>query len=70
MPLRTKYEPVLKLMQELKVTEINVWEERGQLVIEGIAKNSRDRDLILHRISQINRNESTDVKPEITIAEE
>lgn len=70
MPLRAKYEPVLKLMKDLKVIQIDAREDRGQLIISGIARNSKDRDLILKKISQINRDEATDVNPQILIDEE
>lgn len=67
MPLTTKYIPVLKLLEELKAWNISSEEIRGQLVIRGTVKSEKDRDLVLRKISQINRDEATDVNPQINV---
>lgn len=67
MPLTTKYIPVIKLMEDLKVKDITTREERGALIIHGIARSEKDRDLILGKISQVNRDEASDVSPDIII---
>ncbi len=67
MSLKDKYQPVIDLMNELKVKNKEVKEERGTLIINGEVDEPGKRKLILNKIHCVNRENALDVLPKINL---
>ena len=67
MPIRTKYRESIKLMKELGVSDLKVWEEDGALKIRGRAKDGHDKMMIEHKIEEENLDKAMDVDLKLEI---
>jgi hypothetical protein len=54
MPLRTKYQPILDLIEELNGEVTKAEEERGFFVIEGFVNSDSDLSLVKRKTNKIN----------------
>jgi nucleoid-associated protein YgaU len=70
MPIKDKYLPVLKMMEEMRATEIDAFEERGALRIKGRVESEYVRDLIMEKIISIGGEGSHDVTADIEVEDD
>ncbi|HSP88712.1 MAG TPA: hypothetical protein VLN45_11300 [Ignavibacteriaceae bacterium] len=54
MPLRTKYQPIIDLIEELNGEVTKAEEERGFFVIEGFVNSDSDLSLVKRKTDKIN----------------
>lgn len=67
MSLKDKYKPLLDLLNELKIEELEISTERGTLIIKGAVKNQNDKNLIDEKIKQINIEKALDIKVNLIV---
>jgi HSP20 family molecular chaperone IbpA len=67
MSLKDKYKPLLDLLDELKVEDLNISVERGTLIINGKTKNQNDKNLIDEKVKQINVEKAFDINIAIDV---
>ncbi|MFS4416829.1 LysM peptidoglycan-binding domain-containing protein [Maribacter sp. 2307ULW6-5] len=70
MSVKAKYQPVLELGEQLKIQDGNVTEENGILKVKGQAKTAYEKDLLWDKIKAIGGENPSDIKANITVADE
>ncbi len=70
MSVKSKYQAVLDLGEALGIQEGNVWEEEGILKVKGQAKTQYEKDIIWDKIKEIGGTSPSDIKANITVADE
>lgn len=70
MSVKAKYQPVLTLGEQLGVQDGDVWEENGILKVKGMAKTQYEKDLLWDKIKEIGGQSPSDIKANITVADE
>lgn len=69
MSVKSKYQPVLSLGEQLGVKEGKVSEEDGVLKIKGEAKTQYEKDLLWDKIKEIGGEHPSDLKANITVSD-
>ncbi|NNK86912.1 MAG: LysM peptidoglycan-binding domain-containing protein [Flavobacteriaceae bacterium] len=69
MTMKSKYQAVLDLGQELNVQEGDVREEDGQLKVWGTTKTQYEKDLIWDKIKEIGGENPGDIMADIKVAD-
>lgn len=69
MSVKTKYQPVLTLGEQLGIKDGNVTEENGVLKIKGVAKTLYEKNLLWDKIKQIGGENPSDLKANISVAD-
>jgi len=67
--MKTKYQSVLDLGQELAIQNGDVKEENGVLHVNGTAKNQYEKNLLWDKIKEIGGENPTDIKADIKVAD-
>lgn len=67
MSVKSKYQPVLQLGEQLGVQDGDVKEENGVLSIKGRTKTQYEKDLLWDKIKQIGGQKPTDIKADIRV---
>lgn len=70
MTAKSKYQAVLDLGELLKIQDGNVSEENGVLKIKGTAKTPYEKNIIWDKIKEIGGSNPTDIKANISVADE
>ena len=70
MSVKSKYQPVLTLGEQLGVQDGDVREENGILKIKGQTKTQYEKDLLWDKIKEIGGQKPSDIKANITVADE
>lgn len=70
MSTKAKYQPVLDLGMELDIKKGDVYEEDGVLKIKGEAATQYEKNLIWDKIKEIGGQNPTDIKANITVADD
>jgi nucleoid-associated protein YgaU len=70
MSVKAKYQPVLTLGEQLGVQNGDVSEENGILKVKGMAKTQYEKDLLWDKIKEIGGPSPSDIKANITVADE
>jgi nucleoid-associated protein YgaU len=70
MSAKSKYQAVLELGESLNIQDGNVSEENGVLKIKGTAKTPYEKNIIWDKIKEIGGNSPTDIKANISVADE
>ncbi len=70
MSVKAKYQPVLNLGEQLGVKDGKVTEEGGVLKIKGVANTQYEKDLLWDKIKEIGGQSPSDLKANITVADE
>ncbi len=70
MSVKDKYQPVLTLGEKLGVKDGNVTVEDGILKVKGQAKTQYEKNLIWDKIKAIGGDKPSDIKANITVADE
>lgn len=70
MSVKAKYQPVLNLGEQLGIKDGKVTEENGVLKIKGEAQTQYEKDLIWDKIKEIGGERPSDLKANITVADE
>ncbi|NER08959.1 LysM domain-containing protein [Muriicola jejuensis] len=70
MSVKDKYQPVLTLGEKLGVKDGNVTVEDGILKVKGQAKTQYEKNLIWDKIKEIGGEKPSDIKANITVADE
>ncbi|TKD63441.1 LysM peptidoglycan-binding domain-containing protein [Flavobacterium sp. ASW18X] len=70
MSVKAKYQPVLDLGEELAIKNGDVSEEGGVLKIKGEANTQYEKNLLWDKIKEIGGDSPTDVKANITVADD
>jgi nucleoid-associated protein YgaU len=70
MSVKAKYQPVLTLGEQLGVQDGDVREENGILKIKGMTKTQYEKDLLWDKIKEIGGQSPSDIKANITVADE
>ena len=70
MSVKSKYQAVLDLGESLGIQEGNVWEEGGILKVKGQAKTQYEKDIIWDKIKEIGGTSPSDIKANITVADD
>lgn len=70
MSVKTKYQPVLTLGEQLGVQDGDVSEENGVLKIKGRTKTQYEKNLLWDKIKEIGGQKPTDIKANITVEDE
>tara|TARA_R110000868_G_scaffold45958_1_gene152162 strand:+ start:675 stop:1055 length:381 start_codon:yes stop_codon:yes gene_type:complete len=70
MSVKAKYQGVLNLGEELGIKDGNVTEEAGVLKIKGQANTPYEKNLLWDKIKEIGGTSPTDVKANITVADD
>ena len=70
MSAKAKYQSVLELGEELKIKDGNVTEEDGVLKIKGEAATPYEKNLIWDKIKEIGGDSPSDIKANITVADD
>jgi LysM repeat protein len=65
--MKTKYQSVLDLGQELAIQNGDVKEENGVLHVTGTAKNQYEKNLLWDKIKEIGGENPTDIKANIKV---
>ena len=65
--MKTKYQSVLDLGQELNIQNGDVKEENGKLVVTGTAKTQYEKNLIWDKIKEIGGDNPTDITADIKV---
>ncbi len=69
MSVKTKYQPVLTLGENLGIKDGDVTEEAGVLKIKGEAKTQYEKNLLWDKIKEIGGENPSDLKANITVAD-
>ncbi|MBJ7882733.1 LysM peptidoglycan-binding domain-containing protein [Gelidibacter salicanalis] len=67
--VKSKYQSVLDLGQELNIQNGDVSEEKGILKIKGTAKNQYEKNLLWDKIKAIGGENPSDIKADIKVAD-
>jgi LysM repeat protein len=67
--MKTKYQSVLDLGQELEIQNGNVKEENGILHVTGTAKNQYEKNLIWDEIKKVGGDNPTDIMAKIEVTD-
>lgn len=67
--VKSKYQSVLDLGQELNITNGNVSEENGVLKIKGTAKNQYEKNLLWDKIKAVGGQNPSDINADIKVAD-
>ncbi|MCK0144996.1 LysM peptidoglycan-binding domain-containing protein [Arenibacter sp. F26102] len=70
MSVKTKYQAVLNLGEELKIKGGDVTEESGILKIKGQAATQYEKNLLWDKIKELGGENPSDIKADITVADE
>ncbi|HUH46688.1 MAG TPA: LysM peptidoglycan-binding domain-containing protein [Arenibacter sp.] len=70
MSVKSKYQAVLDLGEQLHVKDGNVTEEGGILKIKGQTKTQYEKNLLWDKIKEIGGQKPTDLMADITVADE
>ena len=70
MSVKGKYQAVLNLGEELKITGGDVTEEAGVLKIKGQAATQYEKNLLWDKIKELGGENPSDIKANITVADE
>ena len=70
MSTKANYQPVLDLGMELDIKKGDVYEEDGVLKIKGEAATQYEKNLIWDKIKEIGGQNPTDIKANITVADD
>ena len=70
MTMKAKYQAVLDLGESLNIQDGNITEENGVLKIKGIAKTPYEKDILWDKIKEIGGDNPSDIKANITVADE
>ena len=70
MSAKNKYQAVLELGESLNIQNGNVSEENGILKIKGTAKTPYEKNIMWDKIKEIGGNSPTDIKANISVADE
>ena len=70
MSAKSKYQPVLDLGQEFNIQDGDVSEEGGVLKIKGVANTPYEKNALWDKIKEIGGENPSDIKANITIADE
>lgn len=68
--VKSKYQDVLDLGEQLKIQEGKVEVENGQLKVWGTAATQYDKNLIWDKIKEIGGDEPSDIMADIKVADE
>ena len=68
--MKAKYQAVLDLGESLNIQDGNITEENGVLKIKGIAKTPYEKDILWDKIKEIGGENPSDIKANITVADE
>ncbi|WP_074406492.1 MULTISPECIES: LysM peptidoglycan-binding domain-containing protein [Aquimarina] len=67
--VKSKYQSVLDLGQELNIQDGNVSEENGTLKIKGTAKTQYEKNQLWDKIKEIGGNSPSDIMADIKVAD-
>ena len=70
MTMKAKYQPVLDLGASLNIENGDVTEENGVLKVKGTAKTPYEKNLIWDKIKEIGGENPSDIKANISVADE
>ena len=70
MSVKTKYQGVLDLGQQLGIKDGNITEESGVLKIKGVANTPYEKDLLWNKIKQLGGENASDIKANISVADD
>lgn len=70
MSVKAKYQGVLTLGEQLGIKDGNVTEEGGVLKIKGVANTPYEKDLLWDKIKQLGGEGASDIKANITVADD
>ena len=70
MTMKAKYQAVLDLGESLNIQDGNVTEENGVLKIKGTASTPYEKDILWDKIKEIGGDNPSDIKANITVADE
>ncbi|ULC58096.1 LysM peptidoglycan-binding domain-containing protein [Flaviramulus sp. BrNp1-15] len=68
--IKTKYQAVLDLGEALNIQNGDVKEDNGVLKIKGTAKTQYEKNILWDKIKEIGGNNPTDIKANITVADD
>ena len=68
--MKAKYQPVLDLGASLNIENGDVTEENGVLKVKGTAKTPYEKNLIWDKIKEIGGENPSDIKANISVADE
>ena len=68
--IKTKYQAVLDLGEALNIENGDVKEDNGVLKIKGTAKTPYEKNILWDKIKEIGGNNPTDIKANITVADD
>ncbi|MFV9551162.1 LysM peptidoglycan-binding domain-containing protein [Algibacter sp. PT7-4] len=68
--VKAKYQEVLNLGEALNIQDGNVTEENGILKIKGTAKTQYEKNILWDKIKEIGGENPSDIKANITVADE
>lgn len=68
--VKAKYQPVLDLGEKLNIQNGDIKEENGVLKIQGTAKTPYEKNIIWDKIKEIGGESPTDIKANITVADD
>lgn len=67
MSVKSKYQPVLDLGEQLEVKDGNVYEENGTLKIKGTVKTQYEKDILWDKIKEIGGEKPSDLLANIIV---
>ncbi|OAD45956.1 LysM peptidoglycan-binding domain-containing protein [Polaribacter atrinae] len=67
--MKTKYQSVLDLGEQLAIQNGDVKEENGVLHVTGTAKNQYEKNLLWDKIKEVGGDNPTDIKANIEVAD-
>ncbi|MDO7171171.1 LysM peptidoglycan-binding domain-containing protein [Mariniflexile sp. AS56] len=70
MAVKAKYQPVLDLGEKLSIKNGEVTEESGVLKVKGTANTPYEKNLMWDKIKEIGGDNPSDIKANITVADE
>ncbi|SFR49188.1 LysM domain-containing protein [Robiginitalea myxolifaciens] len=70
MSVKSKYQPVLTLGEQLGIKDGNVSEDGGVLKIKGVAGTQYEKNLLWDKIKEIGGQSPSDIKANITVEDE
>ncbi|MDD7885646.1 LysM peptidoglycan-binding domain-containing protein [Flavivirga sp. 57AJ16] len=70
MTIKSKYQPVLDLGQELNIQNGDVKEENGTLKVWGTAKTQYEKNILWDKIKEIGGENPSDIMADIKVADE
>ena len=68
--IKAKYQPVLDLGEALNIKDGSVTEENGVLKVKGTANTQYEKNILWDKIKEIGGSHPTDIKANITVADE